>query len=52
MHELSMHERHWCQKMKVSAAILIKDLKFSKFSDIWNINKTHNEFLANELKKI
>jgi hypothetical protein len=47
MHELSMHERNWCQKMKVSAAL--KDLKLSRFSDIWTINKIH-KFLVHELK--
>jgi hypothetical protein len=40
MHEFSMHDRHWCRP---------KDESFSKFSDIWSIDKTHNEFLAHEL---
>ena len=35
MHELSMRDRHWCQKMKVSA---VKDFKLSEFSDIWTID--------------
>jgi hypothetical protein len=28
----------------------LNDLKLSKFSDIWTIDKTHNKFLAHELK--
>jgi hypothetical protein len=28
----------------------LKDLKLNKFSDIWTIDKTHNKFLAHELK--
>jgi hypothetical protein len=30
--------------------LILKDLKLSKFSDIWTIDKTHNKFLAHELK--
>jgi hypothetical protein len=45
-----MHaERHWCQKMK-SFSSYLKDLKLSKFSDIWTTDKTHNNVLAYELK--
>jgi hypothetical protein len=36
-------------KMTISAPIL-KDLQLSKFSDIWTIDKTHNKFLAHQLK--
>jgi hypothetical protein len=28
----------------------LKDLKLRKFSDIWTIDKTHNNFLTHELK--
>jgi hypothetical protein len=28
----------------------LKDWKLSKFSDIWTIDKTHNQFLAHKLK--
>jgi hypothetical protein len=28
----------------------LKDIKFSNFSDIWTINKTHNKFLVHQLK--
>ena len=28
----------------------LKDLKLTNFSDIWSIDKTHNIFLAHELK--
>jgi hypothetical protein len=28
----------------------LKDLKLSKFSDIWTINKTHNKLLTYQLK--
>jgi hypothetical protein len=28
----------------------LKDFKLSKFSDIWTVDKTHNKFLARELK--
>ena len=48
MHELSMRNRHWCQKMKVSA--LFEELKIEQIPDIWTIYKTHNKFLAHELK--
>jgi hypothetical protein len=42
MHELNMRDRHHRQQ-------LFKDLKLSKFSDIWTIDKTHNKFLARQL---
>jgi hypothetical protein len=42
MHELSMRDRHWCQKMKVSAAIYLFDIRA--------IDKTHNKVRAHELK--
>jgi hypothetical protein len=29
----------------------LKDLNFSKVSDMWTIDKTHNKFLAHDLKK-
>ena len=29
-------------------SVTLRDLKLSKFSDIWTINKTHNELLAHE----
>ena len=28
----------------------LKDLKWSTYSDMWAINKTHNKFLGHELK--
>jgi hypothetical protein len=33
-----------------SFSAYLKDLKLSKFSDIWTINKTHNKFLVHQLK--
>jgi hypothetical protein len=40
-----MRDRHWCKKWMFQQ--LLKGLKFS---DIWTIYKTHNKFLAHELK--
>jgi hypothetical protein len=50
MHELIKHAWKALVPKNESFSAYLKDLKLSKFSDIWTINKTRNKFLVHELK--